>query len=153
MSCGVMMNGVDDAATAHPLGNRGAQDGDEGSLFVTVSDSETRHSRHLGKTMTQRNRQVRAPRAPLATWQTVGVGMVVEILPPLVAVFMSLALGIAQLPKSSALLVSLTVGVAAMAWCVLASQWWRQWVATLKGVDHLAVERLARQAGLIWHLR
>lgn len=100
--------------------------------------------------MTQRNGQVRAPRGPLAAWQTVGVGMVMEVIPPLVVVFVSLALGIAQLPKSTALLVSLTVGVAAMAWCVLASQWWRQWVTTLKGVDHLAVERLARQIGLIW---
>jgi hypothetical protein len=97
--------------------------------------------------MTQTNRQVRAP---LATWQTVGVGMIAEVIPPLVVVFMSLSLGIAQLPKSSALLVSLMVGVAAMAWCMLASQWWRRWVATLKGVDHIAVERLARQTGLIW---
>src|ERR1700686_4367921 len=68
----------------------------------------------------------------------------------LVVVFMSLALGIAQLPKSSALIVSVTVGVAAMAWCLLVSQWWRQWVGTLNGVDHVAVERLARRTGLIW---
>jgi hypothetical protein len=100
--------------------------------------------------MTQRNGQVRTPRARLATWQTVGVGMVVEVIPPLVVVFMSLTLGIAQLPKSSALIVSLTVGVAAMAWCLLVSQWWRRWVTTLKGVDHIAVERLARRTGLIW---
>ena len=74
----------------------------------------------------------------------------VEVIPPLVVVFMSLALGIAQLPKSSALIVSVTVGVAAMAWCLLVSQWWRQWVGTLNGVDHVAVERLARRTGLIW---
>jgi hypothetical protein len=100
--------------------------------------------------MTQRKGQVRAPRAPLATWETVGVGMAAEVIPPLVVVFMTLALGITHVPKSSALIVSLTVGVAAMAWCLLVSQWWRQWVTTLKGVDHIAVERLARRTGLIW---
>jgi hypothetical protein len=126
------------------------QDGKEGSPLVTVRDGETRHSRHFGVAMTHRNRQLRAPRAPLATWQTVGVGMAVEVIPPLVVVFMSLALGIAQLPKSSAVIVSLMVGVAAMAWCLLVSQWWRQWVTTLNGVDHIAVERLAQRTGLIW---
>ena len=125
------------------------QDGDESSPFATVRDGETRHSLHLGKAMTQRNGHARVPRGPLATWQAVGVGMAAEVIPPLVVVFMSLALGIAQLPKSSALIVSLTVGVAAMAWCLLVSQWWRQWVTTLKGVDHVAVERLARRTGLI----
>ena len=140
-------DGFDNAATAHPLGICRAQNGHEGSPFATVRDSETRYSRHLGETMTPTKRHARAP---LATWQTVGVGMVVEIIPPLVVVFMGLALGIARLPKSSGLIVGLTVGVAAMAWCLLASQWWRQWVTTLKGVDHIAVERLARQTGLIW---
>jgi hypothetical protein len=149
-SCAARVNDLDDAATAPPLKNRGAQDGNKGSPFATVRDSETRHSYHLGKKMTQRNGQVRAPRAPLATWQTVGVGVVAEVIPPLVVVFMGVVLGIAQLPKSNALIVSLMVGVAAMAWCLQVSQWWRQWVTTLKGVDHIAVERLARQTGLIW---
>lgn len=97
--------------------------------------------------MTQRNRQARAP---LATWETVGVGVVAEVLPPLVVIYVSLSLGLMQLPKSSALVVSLTVGMAAMAWCLLVSQWWRHWVGTLNGVDHLAIERLARRTGLIW---
>jgi hypothetical protein len=100
--------------------------------------------------MKQRKRQVRAPRAPLATWETVGVGVVAEVIPPLVAIFISLTLGITTLPKSSALIVSLMAGVAAMAWCLLVSRLWRQWVTTLKGVDHLAVERLALRTGLIW---
>jgi hypothetical protein len=100
--------------------------------------------------MTKKNGQGRAPRAPLATWKTVGVGMVAEIIPPLIVIFVSLTFGLTHLPRSSAAIVSLTVGMAAMAWCLLVSQWWRRWVVTLKGVDHLAVERLARRTGLIW---
>jgi hypothetical protein len=92
----------------------------------------------------------RSNRRPLAAWAAVTVGMVAAVVPPLATILISVMLGFTNIPKSSMLIVGLTVGTAAMTWCFLASHWWRQWVGTLHGLDHVAVERLALRAGLIW---
>lgn len=100
--------------------------------------------------MNHQTGHVRAHRRPLAAWEAVTVGMVAAVVPPLTTILISVVLGFTHIPKSSMLIVGLTVGTAAMTWCFVASHWWRQWVATLHGLDQVAVERLALRAGLIW---
>jgi hypothetical protein len=94
-------------------------------------------------------RHTRASRRVRAAWTIVGLGIAVQLLPPLAAIFISVARGLDHIPKANGAIVGLTIAVAAMSWCYAASHWWRGWVINLN-VDRMAVERLARRTGLIW---
>lgn len=68
---------------------------------------------------------------------------------PIVAV-VGAALGAAHwVNRSNAVLLSVVVDCAAIAWGWGACLVWRRWVSGMNGVDRKAVERLARRTGLL----
>lgn len=89
-------------------------------------------------------------RRPLGAWKIVLIGVLVEGVPVLVELAALAALVVANPPRARALAIGIPVCVLGVAWCGLASTWWRRWAGTRPGVDRKAVERLARRFGLIW---